>query len=45
MTCKQIKREMTAVGLTHLKTLDFLARQHLMIFTLPRPGTGSNPAE
>lgn len=35
MTQAQAKLEMSAVGLSHLKTLDVLPRQHLMIFEKP----------
>jgi ubiquinone/menaquinone biosynthesis C-methylase UbiE len=35
MTEKQAVKEMTAVGLTHLKTYDDLPQQHLMIFQKP----------
>ena len=32
MTQKQIKKEMKAAGLSHVKTLDFLPEQHVMFF-------------
>jgi hypothetical protein len=37
MTEKQAIKEMTAVGLKHVKTFEDLPKQHLMVFEKPLP--------
>lgn len=39
MTQDQAKKEMAAVGLEHVETINVLPLQHLMIFRKPRPAT------
>ena len=36
MTQKQVRKEMSAVGLTWLETKDFLPQQHVMVFEKPK---------
>ena len=44
MTEAQAKKEMAAVGLGHVKTLEDLPRQHVLIFQKPAESTpGSEP--
>jgi hypothetical protein len=48
MTEAQAKKEMAAVGLEHVKTLEDLPRQHVLIFRKPAdktPAAGEPPAK
>jgi hypothetical protein len=36
MSVEQVKREMKAVGLAYLQTLETLPQQHILVFEKPR---------
>jgi hypothetical protein len=48
MTEAQAKKEMAAVGLEHVKTLEDLPRQHVLIFRKPadaKPADAEHPSK